>query len=251
MGATRLATALLLMSLTTVLAAETTIVDVSASSFQHGNPQEHAFDADPTTRWAANGRGQWLECSLSSPVNGSELKIGFFRSDRRYRFVVSVATGKGPLQAVGSFVSDGEGGKRESFSFDQPTRFDRLRLTFQGSDANDWANVHSVEVAGVAPRLVKRTARKIASPAPLEFSKWSGDVNVPDPVAISFDPQGRAYVTQTQRRKSEDLDIRAHRDWIPEDLRLQTVDDKRAFYHRVLAPAREIIDRRSQPRWLD
>ncbi|MEO2015913.1 MAG: hypothetical protein ABGZ53_16255 [Fuerstiella sp.] len=44
--------------------------------------------------------------------------------------------------------------------------------------------------------------------APLEFMKWSGDVNVPDPVAISFDNEGRAYVTQTQRRKVQDLDIR-------------------------------------------
>ncbi|MHC4876927.1 MAG: PVC-type heme-binding CxxCH protein [Planctomycetota bacterium] len=73
-------------------------------------------------------------------------------------------------------------------------------------------------------------------PAQLEFSKWSGEVNVPDPVAISFDSYGRAYVTQTQRRKAQDLDIRAHRDWVPDDVGFQSVDDKRAFYHRVLAP---------------
>ena len=73
-------------------------------------------------------------------------------------------------------------------------------------------------------------------PASLEFSKWSGDINVPDPVAISFDPQGRAYVTQTLRRKAQDLDIRAYRDWVPDDVGFQSVDDKKAFYHRVLAP---------------
>jgi len=73
----------------------------------------------------------------------------------------------------------------------------------------------------------------------LEFSKWSGSVNVPDPVAISFDPQGRAFVTQTQRRKAQDLDIRAHRDWVPDDVGFQSVDDKKAFYHRMLAPPQE------------
>lgn len=82
-----------------------------------------------------------------------------------------------------------------------------------------------------------------SAPAVLEFSKWSGDVNVPDPVAISFDNRGRAFVTQTQRRKIQDLDIRAHREWIPDDVGFQSVADKRAFYHRMLAPA---VDEKSK-----
>lgn len=69
----------------------------------------------------------------------------------------------------------------------------------------------------------------------LQFSKWSGALNVPDPVAIAFDDDGRAFVTQTQRRKSQDLDIRQHRSWIPQDVGLQSVDDKRTFYRSVMA----------------
>lgn len=69
----------------------------------------------------------------------------------------------------------------------------------------------------------------------LEFTKWSGELNVPDPVAIGFDHRGRAYVTQTQRRKSQDLDIRANRGWIADDVGLQSVEEKRQFYHRELA----------------
>lgn len=69
----------------------------------------------------------------------------------------------------------------------------------------------------------------------LQFSKWSGALNVPDPVAITFDNAGRAFVTQTQRRKSQDLDIRQHRSWVPQDVGLQSVDDKRAFYRSVMA----------------
>lgn len=67
-------------------------------------------------------------------------------------------------------------------------------------------------------------------PKSLNFTKWTPDFQVPDPVAISFDNQGRAYVTQTQRRKANDLDIRQNRDWIPDDLSFQSPDDKRAFY---------------------
>lgn len=70
----------------------------------------------------------------------------------------------------------------------------------------------------------------------LEFTKWSGDVNVPDPVAISLDNLGRAYVTQTQRRKANDLDIRANRDWITNDVSFQSVAEKQAFYRERMAP---------------
>jgi hypothetical protein len=51
-------------------------------------------------------------------------------------------------------------------------------------------------------------------PGELLFSKWSGELNVPDPVAIAFDHKGNAYITQTQRRKVQDLDIRQHPKWI-------------------------------------
>lgn len=88
-----------------------------------------------------------------------------------------------------------------------------------------------------------------ADPATLEFTKWSGDVNVPDPVAISLDSHGRAYVTQTQRRKIQDLDIRENRDWIPHDVGFTSVEDKRNFYHQQMpiggdnaAAARRVAD---------
>ena len=70
----------------------------------------------------------------------------------------------------------------------------------------------------------------------LEYSKWTKTLNVPDPVAISFDNQGRAYVTQTTRRKANDLDIRNNRDWIPNDLSFQSVDEKFGFYRQQLSP---------------
>lgn len=72
----------------------------------------------------------------------------------------------------------------------------------------------------------------------LKVHKWSGDINVPDPVACTVDPQGRVYVTQTTRRKVADLDIREHLDWIPRDVRLESIEQKRAFFHEVLAPGK-------------
>ena len=72
--------------------------------------------------------------------------------------------------------------------------------------------------------------QKKADPKSLKFTKWTPDFPVPDPVAISFDEKGRAYVTQTQRRKANDMDIRPNSDWIPNDLSFESSEDKRAFY---------------------
>jgi len=82
------------------------------------------------------------------------------------------------------------------------------------------------------------------NPKSLQFTKWTPDFQVPDPVALSFDDQGRAYVTQTQRRKANDLDIRQNRDWIPDDLSFKSPDDKRAFYHKQFTPENSDANKR-------
>ena len=72
----------------------------------------------------------------------------------------------------------------------------------------------------------------------LVLHKWSGAINVPDPVACTVDPQGRVYVTSTTRRKVGDLDIREHPMWIPDDVAISSVEEKRAFLKRELAPGK-------------
>ncbi|MEN3943587.1 PVC-type heme-binding CxxCH protein [Prosthecobacter sp. SYSU 5D2] len=76
------------------------------------------------------------------------------------------------------------------------------------------------------------------SAAEVSLHLWSGDLNVPDPVACSVDEQGRVYVVSTTRRKVGDLDIREHTQWIPDDVSFTSVEDKREFYHRELAPGK-------------
>ncbi len=74
--------------------------------------------------------------------------------------------------------------------------------------------------------------------AALELHNWSGDINVPDPVAVTVDPQGRVYVSATTRRKVADLDIREHSMWIADDVSLTSVEEKEAFLRRELAPGK-------------
>ena len=90
-----------------------------------------------------------------------------------------------------------------------------------------------------APKRVPSALRDL-TPATHELvlHKWSGEINVPDPVACTVDPQGRVYVSATTRRKVGDIDIREHTMWIPDDVGFQSVEDKRAFIHRELAPGK-------------
>ena len=43
-------------------------------------------------------------------------------------------------------------------------------------------------------------AQSPAEKPALILQKWSGALNVPDPVAVGVDPQGRVYVAATTRR---------------------------------------------------
>lgn len=70
----------------------------------------------------------------------------------------------------------------------------------------------------------------------LQLTLWAPGPLLKNAVALTFDQNGVAYVAETNRRKSSDIDIREHRDWITDDLALQNLDDTREFHRRKLAP---------------
>ena len=94
-----------------------------------------------------------------------------------------------------------------------------------------------------AEKKTAKSAPKAEPKSPLELHRWSGTLNVPDPVAVTVDPQGRIYVSATTRRKVADLDIREHPQWIPDDVALTSVDEKEAFLKRELAPGKTRLPR--------
>lgn len=66
-------------------------------------------------------------------------------------------------------------------------------------------------------------------PPPLQITEFAPQGMVGSVVAVSLDGQGRAFVTQTQRRTYGALDIRRHLDWVVETLGAQSIEDKRAM----------------------
>ncbi len=111
---------------------------------------------------------------------------------------------------------------------------DQDSRTIQMDTAKTAAMARVIE-SGVTPKLAEG----------LTLSLWGIDSLVADPVSIDIDDQGRIYYTRTNRQKNSEFDIRGHQDWEIRSVSLSTMEDKRAFLHKELAP-----ERSAQNPWL-
>ncbi len=69
-------------------------------------------------------------------------------------------------------------------------------------------------------------------------TKVAGNPFFKNPVALSVDVDGSIYVTESQRRKVGDLDIREVTWWIPDDLSHSTIEEKQAFLRKEVTSKR-------------
>ncbi len=95
-----------------------------------------------------------------------------------------------------------------------------------------------VALIGMVPAWAQAPAARVVPPAGFDLSLWAREPMLRSPVALSFDDQGRVYVVETARRGTVDIDIRAHPDWLVEDLANQSIDDLRRFFRRRMSPER-------------
>ncbi|MFC7339058.1 c-type cytochrome [Haloferula chungangensis] len=69
-------------------------------------------------------------------------------------------------------------------------------------------------------------------------TKVAGDPFFKNPVALSVDVDGSLYVTESERRKVGDLDIREATWWIPNDLSHSSIEEKQAFFRKEVTTDR-------------
>ncbi|HEU5148247.1 MAG TPA: HEAT repeat domain-containing protein [Chryseosolibacter sp.] len=93
-------------------------------------------------------------------------------------------------------------------------------------DSLENANMARDIQAGVSTTLAEGLAIKL----------WAGDSLVADPVSLDIDDAGRLFYTRTNRQKNSEFDIRGHQDWEIGSIQLKTIEEKRDFLHKVLAP---------------
>ena len=81
----------------------------------------------------------------------------------------------------------------------------------------------------------------------LEMELWAREPLLINPVALSFDAHGRLFVVETARRGSVDIDIRAHKEWIKEDLGSDSIPKQIELFKAWMAPEKSGENRQWLP----
>ncbi|MEP7251608.1 MAG: HEAT repeat domain-containing protein [Ginsengibacter sp.] len=98
---------------------------------------------------------------------------------------------------------------------------------------------HIKEMNPVGTDSLAKTIESIVKPEladNLTLKLWGVDSLVISPIALDIDDSGKVYYVTTNRQKNSEFDIRGHKDWEIASIQLQTVEDKRAFLHKILSP---------------
>lgn len=90
----------------------------------------------------------------------------------------------------------------------------------------------------VAPKKPIPTPEEVLKAAPvasgLHMDVWAAEPMVSNPVAFAFDGKGRAWIAETNRRKSSHLDIRSFTNWVPQSLALKSVAERVELVKQIL-----------------
>ncbi|MFK7849907.1 MAG: PVC-type heme-binding CxxCH protein [Akkermansiaceae bacterium] len=87
------------------------------------------------------------------------------------------------------------------------------------------------------------TAETFPAANGLERSLVAKEPLLKNPISVSVDVDGTIYATETTRRKAADLDIRQYfkHGWVPYDVGLTSVEDKRAFFRERLDGTNKLV----------
>jgi len=80
----------------------------------------------------------------------------------------------------------------------------------------------------------QRAVDAISHPEGLDLSLWANSEQLANPVAFTFDNQGRMFMCETFRQSKGVEDNRGHMDWLDDDLAAQSVEDRLAFFKKHL-----------------
>lgn len=220
--------------------AKSSIIAVKATHAQEGREPRYALDGNLKTTWTALGKGQYLQVELSEPIIIKDIHLGFDKGNpRRYSFEIQISSDGKSFITDSKHTTSGKDSKVHPYPC-KGVRAKYIRIVNQGNTVNDWINLHTLKLDGVS---IDIQHVNIYTPGDLTPSVYAQYPMVASPVAITFDEQNNAYITQTTRRKAADLDIRRHTQWIPHDLSFQTIEDKLNFYHEHLGQKKSTLNK--------
>jgi len=108
----------------------------------------------------------------------------------------------------------------------------------------------ALEITRITPEEAKQTAALIEQQVPVTTAEgmkaelWASEKLIGDTVAIHLDDKGRVWAGITQRSNNSEFDIRSVPEWEDASMTFSSIEDRRAFLHKELAPEKKLTDRR-------
>src|ERR1051326_2414254 len=125
-----------------------TLSSATASS-NDGNVPANAIDGSLSTRWSAEGDGQWIHFDLGASATVKSVRVAWYKGDTRSaRFDVQVSDTGSSWSTVYSGSSSGSTTALETYDVtDWTGRY--VRIVGHGNSYNDWNSITEVQAYGV------------------------------------------------------------------------------------------------------
>ena len=121
---------------------------VTASAWQDPNMPTNTLDGNLSTRWSADGKGQWIRYDLGAQRTVSQVAIAWYQGNqRRATFAIQVSLNGTSWTEVHRGSSSGTTLAPEAYAFaDVPARY--VRLVGYSNTINSWNSITEVKVSG-------------------------------------------------------------------------------------------------------
>jgi hypothetical protein len=163
------------------------------ASTNDGNIPANAVDNNLTTRWSANGDGQWIKLDLAATMTVTRVRVAVYNGNsRQNRFDIQVSTDNTSWANVLTNVSSsGTTTQEENYDFgDTPARW--VRYVGHGNSVNAFNSVTEISVFAL-PSAITPTPTPVAStPTPTP----TGTPTTP-PSYVEVTPSGAAVTAST------------------------------------------------------
>ncbi|WPB76240.1 discoidin domain-containing protein [Archangium violaceum] len=116
----------------------------ATASGNDGNVPGYAIDGNPSTRWSADGIGQYLTADMGAVKSLTALDIAWYRgNERASKFVISTSTDGTTYSTAFSGTSSGKTAAAERYTFAaRNARY--VRVTVNGTTMNTWASITDI-----------------------------------------------------------------------------------------------------------
>lgn len=169
--------------------------DPVIASGNDGNVPANVLDNNLSTRWSANGDGQWIQFCLGNAANVTGVQIAFYNGNSR-KSKFDVLTGNDGINwttAASGLQSSGTSTNLETFTFSgRSAKY--IRILGHGNTVNAWNSYTEVKIqTGTAITAVTEADHSMAKQ--MQLNSYPNPFNTTNTISFYLENQGHAYLS--------------------------------------------------------